>query len=377
MGRHGCGECNENGGLLVDLCGLNDLVIGGSLFPHKDIHKLTWNSPNGRDQNQIDHIIINGRWRKSLMDVCVKRGADCGSDHHLLLGKIKLKLRKVARPQHNRKIYNIHRLKDNLIRQKFNISIRNQYQTLHTISENHDNIGPDLNEHWNKVKTMFNDTAENVLGIRDSTRKRWISDATWNVIEKRRSTKSKCNQARSERLKEKLQKEYSELNKEVKKKAREDKLQYIEGLANEAEEACKHGELSTVYKITKQLCGKSNNNDTPVLSKNGEVITSEAQKLERWAEHFREVLNREPPDKPAQFDNTEDKIEIDISEEKIELGEIKKALCKLKNSKSAGVDNISAELLKADVETTASILQTLFSKIWEDEIIPEDWEEDY
>ncbi|CAG2254605.1 unnamed protein product [Mytilus edulis] len=222
---------------------------------------------------------------------------------------------------------------------------------------------------------MFNDTAENVLGIRDSTSKRWISDTTWNVIEKRRSTKSKCNQARSERLKEKLQKEYSELNKEVKKKARKDKLQYIEGLANEAEEACKHGELSTVYKITKQLCGKSNNNDTPVLSKNGEVLTSESQKLERWAEHFREVLNREPPDKPAQFDNTEDKIEIDISEEKIELGEIKKALCKLKNSKSAGVDNISAELLKADVETTASILQTLFSRIWEEEVIPEDWEE--
>ncbi|CAG2245522.1 unnamed protein product [Mytilus edulis] len=195
-----------------------------------------------------------------------------------------------------------------MIRQKFNISIRNQYQTLQNISENNDNIGPDLNEHWNKVKTMFNDTAENVLGIRDSTRKRWISDTTWNVIEKRRSTKSKCNQARSERLKEKLQKEYSELNKEVKKKARKDKLQYIEGLANEAEEACKHGELSTVYKITKQLCGKSNNNDTPVLSKNGEVLTSESQKLERWAEHFREVLNREPPDKPAQFDNTEDKI---------------------------------------------------------------------
>ncbi|XP_063420320.1 craniofacial development protein 2-like [Mytilus trossulus] len=75
MVRHGCGECNENGGLLVDLCGLNDLVIGCSLFPHKDIHKLTWNSPNGRDQNQIDHIIVNGRWRKSLMDVFCQKGS--------------------------------------------------------------------------------------------------------------------------------------------------------------------------------------------------------------------------------------------------------------------------------------------------------------
>ncbi|CAG2216501.1 unnamed protein product [Mytilus edulis] len=59
------------------------------------------------------------------------------------------------------------------------------------------------------------------------------------------------------------------LNKEVKKQDREDKLQYIEGLENEAEEACKR-ELSTVYKITKQLYWKSNNNDIPVLRNNGE-----------------------------------------------------------------------------------------------------------
>ncbi|CAG2211647.1 unnamed protein product [Mytilus edulis] len=280
-------------------------------------------------------------------------GADCGSDHHLLLGKIKLELRKVVRPQNNRKAYNIHRLEDNQIRLKFNISIRNQYQTLQNISENNDNIGPDLNEHWNKVKTMFSDTAANVLGLRDRTRKRWISDSTWNVIEKRRFSKSKCNQTRSERLKVKqLQIEYSELNREIKKIAKEENLQYIEGLANEAEEACKHGELSTVYKITKQLCGKSNNNDTPVFSKNREVLTSEAQKLERWAEHFREVLNREPPEKPAQFDNTEAKMEIDISEEKTELGEIKKALCRLKNGKLAGVEKDKDDITKIALRWT-------------------------
>ena len=82
-------------------------------------------------------------------------------------------------------------------------------------------------------------------------------------------------------MKEKLQKENSELNKEVKKKARQDKIQYIEGLAKEAEEACKQGELSTVYKTTKQLCGKSTNCDIPVLSKEGEVLTSDTQKLDR------------------------------------------------------------------------------------------------
>ena len=45
---------------------MHDLVIGGTLFQHKDNNKLTWPSPSGRDRNQIDHLMINGTWRRSL-----------------------------------------------------------------------------------------------------------------------------------------------------------------------------------------------------------------------------------------------------------------------------------------------------------------------
>ena len=84
MGKYGCGNINDNGERLVVLCGANNLVIGGTIFPHREIHKLTWISPNGRDKNQIDHIIINGTWRRSLQNVRVMRGADVASDHHLV-----------------------------------------------------------------------------------------------------------------------------------------------------------------------------------------------------------------------------------------------------------------------------------------------------
>ena len=92
MGQHGLGRMNENGKRLATFCGNSNLVIDGSLFKHRDIHKITWTSPNARDQNQIDHIIINGSYRSSLMDTRAMRGADVSSDHHMVMGKVRLKL---------------------------------------------------------------------------------------------------------------------------------------------------------------------------------------------------------------------------------------------------------------------------------------------
>lgn len=94
MGREICGSMNDNGERLLGICTTYDLVISGTLFPHPEIHKLTWCSPRGRDKNQIDHLMINGTWRRSLLDVRVRRGADVGSYHHFVTASLRLKLRK-------------------------------------------------------------------------------------------------------------------------------------------------------------------------------------------------------------------------------------------------------------------------------------------
>ena len=85
---------NDNGERLCDFCETNRLTVGGTLFQHKEIHKFTWKSPDGKTEIQIDHIIINNKWKRSLNDVRVKRLADVGSNHHLLVAKVKPKLRK-------------------------------------------------------------------------------------------------------------------------------------------------------------------------------------------------------------------------------------------------------------------------------------------
>ena len=75
-----CMGWSENGERFVELCASNNMVITTTLFPHKDIHKHTWVSPDTCTKNQI---IICGKFRRSVLDTRDFRGANVNSDHHL------------------------------------------------------------------------------------------------------------------------------------------------------------------------------------------------------------------------------------------------------------------------------------------------------
>ena len=47
--------------------------------------------------NQIDYILHSQRWRSSIQSAKTRPGADCGSDHELLIAKFRLKLTKVEK----------------------------------------------------------------------------------------------------------------------------------------------------------------------------------------------------------------------------------------------------------------------------------------
>ena len=60
VGTHGLhDESNDDGTCLINDAVHQHIVIGGTLFPHRNIHKGTRQGPDDRTINQIDHIMVD------------------------------------------------------------------------------------------------------------------------------------------------------------------------------------------------------------------------------------------------------------------------------------------------------------------------------
>lgn len=123
-------------------------------------------------------------------------------------------------------------------------------------------------------------------------------------------------------------------------------------ISQEAEDAARCGDQGTLYRVTKWLSAKYKGSSSGVKDKNSKVLTKEKGVKERWQEIFYEVLNREPPTRPARIGRGI--VNEDIEDGSITREEILSALRKIKNNKSTGIDNITSEMLKADLETSVT-----------------------
>ena len=72
---------------------------GHSKHPHSTTQEKTLHmtSPDGQHRNQIDYIHCSQRWRSAIQSAKTRPGADCGSDHELLIAKFRIKLKKVEK----------------------------------------------------------------------------------------------------------------------------------------------------------------------------------------------------------------------------------------------------------------------------------------
>ena len=107
-------DSNDNGVTTVNFATSKNLVVKSTMFLHKDIHKHTWTSPDGKTHSQIDHILIDRRRQSSILDIRSLRGADCDTYHYPVVAKVteKLAVSKQAAQKLDGERFNPRKLKD-------------------------------------------------------------------------------------------------------------------------------------------------------------------------------------------------------------------------------------------------------------------------
>ena len=288
-------------------------------------------------------------------------GADCGSDHELLVMSMRLKIKKTKAANHPIR-YDMIRIPE-----QFNVDIQNRFAELIPIV---DEMTP--NELWEKIKITTAKVAKEKLSRKRFRKKQWISDETLDLIDERRNMKAHGKNVNNP--------EYKEKSRAIRRACRKDKERFTEDKCEIIVGLCKQGRTSEMYKEIRTLIKKFTPKLNVIKDANGETLTENDDILARWKEHCEGLFTKCGSTGASTTDcgdNEQDNSSETTDEDDEELiplrSEVELAVKQLKNGKATGCDDISAEMIKASGELGISLLHKLIVKIWQTGEWPEDW----
>ena len=216
-----------------------------------------WTSPDGQHQNQIDYILFSQRWRSSIQSAKIRPGADCGSDHELLIAKLRLKLKKVG------KTTRPFRYDLNKIPYDYTVGVRNRFKGLDLIHREPDEL-------WTEVHDIVQKTWIKTITMEKKCKKaKWLSEVALQIVVRRREAKSKGENGR-----------YSHLNAEFQRTARRDEKAFLSEQWKEIEEKSRMGKSRDLFKKIRDTKGTFHTKIGSIKGRNGMDLT-EAEDIKK------------------------------------------------------------------------------------------------
>ena len=353
-------ESNENGRVLIQFAEEKSLKIKSTAFDHKDIHKETWISPDGKTRNQIDHLLIESKHQQEIQDVRSFRGADANSDHVLVIAKLKQEIPTVTgRTGSARPKYNLEKLLSEETRQKIEEEFNTQLER--------QECEEDIQREWDAIEQSTQQVLKFIGKKKANKNKDWFTTECKEMLKKR-------NEARLLLLRKSNQENksaYETARKKTKQICRQEKRRHMEEKMISIEQNYKNREIRNFYQGTKNMRDSGKKAPLYLKNKNGDLIGSSEGKLSRWMEHFDEVLNGENDQEHDEIEEV-NKDEQTIIREPTDR-EIEEECKKLKNNRSCGENGIPAEILKHVGGNYKQRLCALIRKIWSMEQMPQQW----
>lgn len=364
LGKHSLHSIsNDNGTRLIEFAVSKNMYIKSTMFPHKEIHKGTWRSPDGVTVNQIDHVLVDKRWQSNIIDVRTFRNADVDSDHMLVISRLREKIQIEKTKKNTKRKLNIGKLKEENIQRAYIDGIKNN------IHANQTHLDPetDINEHNTKLQEIIYNAAKNTMGTITKRKEGWFDKECKLAIEERIRRRTIMIGENNEET----YGAYKEQRKTTKKLLRKKKREHMMDKLKQIEQENVMNNIRNFYQLTKQQRHGYQSKINIIKDKDGRTLTGTQQIKERWKEYFSELLN-------VQQDRVIEEEELATAEvEDIEpsFEEMEFAIKRLKNGKSPGSDGIACEFIKKGGHELKTEIHTLIVKCWRQEKIPNQWKE--
>jgi hypothetical protein len=357
MGKYGYGDRNERGERLLEFATVHNMYIRNTRFEQKPNRKWTWGSPDGIHRNMIDLILIQQRWKTSVINCRTFQSADISSDHSLVLCNIKPGLKKLKNVSRQSYRVDVSRLKDEKTRQSYSATLTKNMESITSPCN--------LEEHSAKIAEAIKNAAESTIPSRRVLKRPWISDETLKLADEKRRLKQMQN------VSKKYEETYKDFCKKVKKSARQDKEHWIH---EQADKGLNIGNTRQAYSLIKMLGKKPTPRLNVLRNQEGTMLQSKEEIKQRWTQYCSDLYRD-----PGGGDEVVQELEgitpsvNDGDSHDVLYSEIQAAIHSLKKNKSPGSDGITAELLQAGGEQLTRQMHTLCNKAWQEGTIPDEW----
>ena len=353
-------ETNENGLRLIDFSTEKGMVVKSTFFAHKKIHLATWESPDGKTNNQIDHFLIDGRHFSDVINVRTCRGANVDSDHFLVVAVLRAKISRAQCEKYKAaRKFAINKLKDPEVANTFASNISTRVNQLPQQSDTHS---------WQHLNEIIKSEAVNTLGYQTPN-----DSKTWFDNDCAKATEEK-NEARVKKLTVNTRlavEHYKTKRREEKRLHRRKKREFQNRTLSELERLRNVNDTRKFYKELNNQRRGFNPRINMCRALDGTLLTNKEDVLNRWREHFDALLNSGD----EVGDNSNYSFLDDDGQPVAEptRTEVSDAISSLKNNRSPGPDEIPAELIKSGGEELISIMHEMIVKIWNTELLPDEW----